>query len=335
VRKTYASPASFNNHLGVPLSILGAPLDSEVIVLEMGTNQPGDIAPLTRLAWPSVALITAIGPSHLAGLGSIEGVAAAKAEIFDGLTHDGLVVLSTMDRWSAQLASQQSAVGRRVVRFGRDGDLALTCAPTVHASGTTEGLAFTTTDGVSWWLPSKARVVVECSLAAIVIARALGLDDDAIRRGLAHFKQPVMRQQRRRLHGDVLLVDDSYNANPLSVTAALQQLAEDGVGRRRIAVLGEMRELGTEHERLHAEVGRCAAGCANQLWVIGDDAHAMADAARNAGCVVMPFGLASEAASAIAEHVKDGDVILVKGSRAMALEAICDALRQQRPEAAA
>lgn len=333
-----ASPASFNNHLGVPLSILAAPAETRSLILEMGTNQPGDIQPLTRLAWPEIALITTIGPSHLERLGSVEGVARAKAEIFCGLAHGGLAVLSSGDPHSLGLAAEQLAAGRRVRTFGRGappagvaGHLGLDGQPALTTlDDGRDALAFRTADGARWRLPGRNLVAVDSALATITIARELGLADAQIADGLLAFRGLPMRQQLRLLRGGVLLIDDAYNANPISMGAALEQLQLDGRGRRKLAVLGEMGELGEAGARYHAELGARAASCADFVWSVGPGAAPLAAAAAPR-VPTRQSGDSDEVAAQIDQVIQDGDVVLVKGSRTVGLERVVNALVALRP----
>lgn len=335
--RTAASPGSYNNHLGVPLSILGAPPDTEYLVLEMGMNAPGEISALTRLAWPDVGVITSVGPAHLEKLGSVEGVAAAKAEIFEGLAPGGLAVLPAGCEHTRKVERTLRDAGRRVRTFGPGGDLAIATVARGPGPGgrageaPTDGLSVSTSDGVRWWIPGRSRAAATCALAAITVARALGVDDAQIAAGLATFSPLPMRQRYLELAAGVIAIDDCYNANPLSMQAALEQLGFEGAGRRRVAVLGQMCELGSASAHWHALVGKAAGQAAHVVWAVGEESRPLAAAAAAEGADVRYGATAAEVALHLGEAVRAGDAVLVKGSRAVALESVTAALERMFP----
>ena len=320
---TSASPGSFNNHLGVPLSMLMARRSTKYLVLEMGTSNPGEISSLSLLARPDMAIITNVGPGHLEGLGDLDGVARAKREILDGLSEDGPVVLSADDSHSRHLASERKA-GRPVHTFGKVGELSV-----VRKLRTQSGLVIETNDSARWRLGLQGGPAVHSALAAITAARVLGLDDETISRGLTRYVPLEMRLETFQLEGGVTLLNDVYNANPLSVGAAVDYLVELAGSRRKVVVLGEMLELGKERLQWHEAVGRRTAHLVDLVWAVGQSARQTAVGA----CGISKTRISkntAEVVSRIAEVVRDGDVVLIKGSRGMKMEQVSASLIEDR-----
>lgn len=309
VLKTHANE---NNLIGLPLTLLRLTGDAAVVVLEMGMNAPGEIARLTEIATPDVGLITNIGPAHLEGLGSIAGVAAAKHELFAGMRPAAAIAVNMDDEWVVRGAAQFA--GRRI-EFGRGRAVA---ARAVDDRGF-DGVAFTLQiDARS--APVRLRMAgrhnVQNALGAAALAHGLGIDIDVIAAGLAAAEPPPMRMQVMRLANGVTVVNDAYNANPASTEAALDTIAR--TGGRAIAVLGEMRELGTESAALHRRVGAYAAACGVRwLLAVGPQAEDIAAGARGAGTglEVSVCADAAGAAALLLARWHPGDAILVKGSR--------------------
>jgi UDP-N-acetylmuramoyl-tripeptide--D-alanyl-D-alanine ligase len=301
-----------NNLIGLPLTLLRLSGDEAVAVLEMGMNAPGEIARLTEIAVPDVGLITNVGPAHLEGLGSIAGVAAAKGELFAGMRAQAQIAVNMDDAWVVRVAA--AFPGRRI-EFGDGREVA---ASAVDDRGF-DGLAFTLHVGARR-APVRLRLAgrhnVQNALGAAAVAHALGIDVDAIAAGLAAAEPPKMRMQVVRLANGVTVVNDAYNANPASAEAALDALAR--TPGRAIAVLGEMRELGSDSEALHRQVGAYAAACGVRwLLAVGPQAEALAAGAR-AAATDIEVTVCADAASAAAlllARWQAGDAILVKGSR--------------------
>ncbi len=321
---TSASPGSFNNHLGVPLSILMAGRDARYLVLEMGTSNPGEISALSRLARPDLAMITNIGPGHLDGLGDLDGVARAKREILDGLAADGQIVLSADDAHSRELTVTLRESGRCVYTFGKSGDLRV-----VDQVRVGQGMQLKTNDGARWYLGACRGPELQSALGAIIAARALGVDDATIARGLARYEPLPMRMERFELAGGVTLINDTYNANPLSVGAAVDYLAELAGGRRTVAVLGEMLELGAQRQAWHESVGRRTGQRIDLVWGVGPSASYTARGASDTAWTCLSMDT-EDVTSRIAGAVKDGDVVLIKGSRRMQMERVSAALISAR-----
>jgi len=291
-RRVHASRANFNTEIGLPLELLRAPEDTEVLVLEMGMRGPGQIAELAAIAEPDVGVITALGPVHLELMGSMEAIAAAKAE----LLRDVRVAIVPVDE---PLLDGLLGSGK-VVRFGPGGDV-----------------DFDALDGLELGLASAH--MRRNALAALAAARAVGVSPS----GAVDVELSAMRGQRTETAGGVVVVDDCYNANPLSMRAALDDLAGSD-GGRRVAVLGDMLELGPTERELHREIGaHAAASGVDVLVTVGPLAAEMGPAF---GGEVVAVPDAAAAAEAVRTLVRPGDVVLVKASRGVRLEAVTAAL---------
>jgi UDP-N-acetylmuramoyl-tripeptide--D-alanyl-D-alanine ligase len=318
------SPKSFNNDIGVPLTIFPADPGHDYLVLELGTNHPGEIKTLTHMALPDVAVITMCSAEHLEFLGDLLGVRRENASIIDGLSPKGLLVVHGDD---PQLLEAVGAYPRqRTVRFGfsTDNDL---YASEVQCSQ--EGVRFRLNGRREVFVPLLGRHTACNSLAAIAVARRLGLDEEQIIAALASATGPEMRLQLQEV-GPVQVLNDAYNANPASMKAAVDTLCTLPA-RRRVAVLGDMREMGQSAQRLHEEIGDYLAGCAVDLLVcVGQHAALIAAAAQRSGCtaIIRCFADATTAAAAMPRLVRQGDLVLLKGSRAMHLEQIALALAE-------
>jgi UDP-N-acetylmuramoyl-tripeptide--D-alanyl-D-alanine ligase len=299
-RRVHASRENFNTEIGLPLELLRAPDDAEVLVLEMGMRGPGQIAELAAIAEPDVGVITAIGPVHLELLGSLEAIAAAKAELLAGVR---VAIVPAGE----QLLEPHLPAAARIVRFGPGADVG------------DEALA-------ALELPFSSAHMRRNAMAAVAAARAVGVEPA----GRVEVELSAMRGQRIERPDGVVVVDDCYNANPLSMRAALDDLAAQSPTGRRIAVLGDMLELGPDERALHREVGaHAAASGVDVLVTVGELAREMgpAFAASNgaAGRVVAAPDAAAAAAE-VRELVGPGDVVLVKASRGVRLEAVTEAL---------
>jgi len=319
--RTLKSEGNFNNLIGLPLTLLQLRGDEAVAVLEMGMNQFGEIARLTEIARPDYAVITNVGPAHLAGVGgTLAGVARAKGELFAGLSADATIAVNLDDEWVRRLAASFHG---RTVTFGYGGEV---CA---------DAIADFADDGVAFDLRIDAQVAtvrlrvvgphnVQNALAAAAVAHAMGLPLDLIVRGLEAAPGPAMRMQVTRLPNGVHVINDAYNANPSSVEAAL--LALRRFSGRRVVVLGEMRELGDEARRAHQAVGeRAAVLGVDELFLMGALADAMAAGARAGGMradAIHVCASHAEVADGVVARWRPGDAVLVKGSRGMRMEEV-------------
>ncbi len=317
---------NLNNLIGLPLMLFKLTSEHRWAVLEMGMSEFGEIDRLAEIAGPSVGIITNAYPAHLASMGSVEGVARAKGELFLRLPHDGTAVFNADD---PLIAACPVPDGVTRVGFGLHG--AAVTATDFSGRGW-EGQAFTLT------LPEWSQRVelhafglhnVYNALAAAATARSLGISGELIVSGLASFRPYDKRFQLENL-GRIILVDDSYNANPASMAAALLTLRELKGEGRVIAVLGDMLELGEETVAAHRDLGRLAATCADRLYLMGEQAAAVAAAAADAGVPAEEIVVATDHGVIVDDILKDhmdGDCILVKGSRGMRMDLVAAALR--------
>ncbi len=305
-----ASARSHNNRLGTCLTILNAAFDSEVLVSEVGMSEPGEIDARCAMLEPACAVITAIGEAHLERLGSIEAIAREKAQIADRLGGDGLLVMPAgcpvLERFVRTDAS--------VVRVGKDLIIE-------QVDELDEGVRFRI-DGRWFGVPMIGAHNARNAACAVAVGRWFGLDDGQIDEGLARVRAPEMRMQPLTV-GSVRVIHDAYNANPSSMRAALAALAARE-GGRRVCVLGDMLELGEASDRLHEEVGELAGDCGVDLAILVGPAMARAAGplrARGVPCEVFEDS-DDEAMRTIAGMIREGDLVLVKGSRGMRMERV-------------
>jgi len=333
--ETHASAASYNNHWGVPLSLALMPQSATFGVFEIGMNHAGEITPLTRLVRPHVAIVTTIAPVHLEFFGTLEKIADAKAEIFLGLEPDGAAVLNADNAQFAHLKKAAQAAGvKRIVAFGeREKADARLLKVSLQAETSTVQASILGRD-VTYKLGAPGRHVVENSLAVLAAAQLLGADLALAALALAELKAPVGRGERVTLDlpgGAVLLIDESYNANPTSMRAALALLGQvpvKGMGRR-IAVLGDMLELGPDGAALHADLADAVIGNAVDLvFCSGVLMRSLWDAlpsGRRGGYADTSAALEPEVLGAIAAN----DAVMIKGSLGSRMGPIVKALKRR------
>jgi UDP-N-acetylmuramoyl-tripeptide--D-alanyl-D-alanine ligase len=312
-RRTVASRANFNTEIGVPLEILAAPADTEVLVLEMAMRGAGQIAELAAVAEPDVGVIVSIGPVHLELLGTIEAIAAAKAELIAALKPSGTAVLPADE----PLLEPHRRTDLRTITFGDSGDVRLIRSEAELVEIDLDGRP------VVLEVPFRQAHLRRNLLPAAAAALAVGV----LPSGRVELELTAGRGQHVALPGGVTLIDGCYNANPMSTRAALEDLEQTAVrrpGARSVAVLGDMLELGPSARDFHLKLGEAAARSGVELLVtVGPLAAAMAE--RYDG-EVRTLPDAATAAEVVPELVRPGDVVLVKGSLAVGLEAVCRAL---------
>jgi len=312
---------NFNNHVGLPRTILEATSADEIGVWEIGMNHPGEIATLAKVAAPDVAIITNIGVAHIEFMGSREKIAEEKAALAEAVGADGTIILNADDLFTKTIASR---VRRKVILAGTNSGSIQ--AAEITQSGT--GTDFTILEGAHRCraqLSVPGLHMVQNALLAVAAGRAFGLSLEECAAELVAAPLTRARSQIKDI-GGVQFLDDSYNANPDSMKAALRTLVELDADGKRIAVLGEMRELGDQSERGHREVGETAAALKiDQLIAIGDIAAAIADAAGQAGLRKTTIVKStSEAAEVLGEIAAPGDLVLIKGSRAARTEEVIE-----------
>ncbi|WP_260482509.1 UDP-N-acetylmuramoyl-tripeptide--D-alanyl-D-alanine ligase [Sphingomicrobium flavum] len=325
--RTHCSVKSYNNHTGVPLSLARMPRDSRYAVLEMGMNHAGEISQLTRLVRPHIAVITAIAPAHIENLGTIEAIADAKAEIFDGLEEGGTAIVPEDSPQRDQLLKAAKGKAQTVLTFGsREADAAL-----VHAVDARSGGSLVTARlrerEVTYTIAQRGGHWVTNSLAVMAAVEAAGGDVAQAGLALADMEGLKGRGERHVIDvdgGEALLIDESYNANSASMVATLQALAkEDG---RKVAVLGAMKELGAESARLHADLaGPIRDAGVEQLVLVGNE-MAPLEAALAGAIPLARVESAAKATDAAKAIIRPGDAILVKASNSVGLAKLVDAL---------
>jgi len=326
---TVATRGNFNNEIGVPLTVLRAAPETKHLVLEMGARGVGHIAYLCRLAPPDIAAVVNVGTAHIGEFGSREAIAEAKGEIVESLTAEGTAVLNADDQLVAAMASR--TIGK-VVTFGDGGNLRARDVSTDDLDRPSFDLQWRGS-GATVHLAQIGRHQIENALAAAAMALVKGLDLDAVVDGLTDARPPSRWRMELHERADgTAVINDAYNANPESMAAALAVLhgIRGRAGRRTIAVLGEMLELGEVAVSAHRSVGDDAAAAeVDVLLTLGDMAAHMAAAATEhrgwQGEAIVTAGRA-EAVEWLRQNVSAGDVVLVKASRGAALEHVAEAL---------
>ncbi len=341
----HAAEASFNNHWGVPLTLARMPADTDFAVIEIGMNHPGEIAPLARLARLHAALITTVAPAHLAAFDGIEGIAREKASILDGLEPGGIAVLPADLATTPILTARAEALGARQILFGTAPGVDFRLLDITLARDTTVVQAEVAGKPLLFKVHSAGRHFAMNGLGALAVAHALGVDLAEAALSLGQWRPPAGRGMRERIvldlvddHLSIDLIDDAYNANPASLAAALDVLGAaevaDGIGRvtrgRRVAVLGDMLELGPDEAALHAAVARhpmigaidrihCVGPLMRHLW------NALPREKRG------DWAKDAVEMAARAHTLADaGDVLLVKGSKSSRVSLVVDAIRKLR-----
>lgn len=322
---------NFNNHVGLPRTILDANAEHEIAVWELGMNHAGEIAALAAIAQPNAGIITNIGIAHIEFLGSQEAIAQEKGMLAEAIGADGIVILNADDPFTDSIARRTRA---KVIRAGIN-------SGALHATDirqSASGAEFTILEGAHRCraqLPVAGLHMVQNAMLAVAAGRAFGLSLEECAAGLASAPLTKARLQLRELNG-VQFLDDSYNANPDSMKAALRTLVELETEGRRIAVLGQMGELGVESERGHRSVGEAAASFRiDQLITVGEFGATIADAARKAGLQnVTNVPTTEDAAESLARTASPGDLVLVKGSRSARMERVLEEFSKMQPVAA-
>ena len=333
--RVHRSVKSYNNHTGVPLSLARMPRDAEYAVLEMGMNNKGEIATLTRLVRPHVALVTAIAPAHIENLGSEEAIADAKAEIFEGLEPDGIAIIPNDTPHRDRLVRAARRHADRIVTFGSgDADV-----HALHAVSADNGGSLITAalldSAVTFTISQRGEHWVSNALAVLAAIEAVGGDIGLAGLALADLGGLAGRGKRYQVSvdgGEALLIDESYNANPASMAATLKSLGSESEVRRRIAVLGPMRELGEHGESLHAGLApSIIAAHVDQLVLVGADMRPL-EYALDGQVPVTRVDDAGAAADALSRMLRPGDAVLVKASNSVGLSRVIERLTKASAE---
>lgn len=330
-RRVHATKGNFNNLLGVPLTLFAAEPEDEVLVIEMGMNHAGELERISACARPDVAVITNVGTSHIGNLGSREGIARAKAEVVGGMRHEGPVeptlVMHADDDFTALIESEYCVPhGVSVLRVGgRDGSLVARDVVLDENGLASMSLVFADGTSLPGELSLPGEAMVEDALSAMGVAETLKLPREASLAAISSMKPTRLRVEIAQTERSARIINDSYNASPSSMAAALNLLCSMACSGRRIAVLGEIGELGDMSDRLHAMVGAYAA--AKQLDMLcvvgGQAADSLVDGARTMGFSddrLSRFATAAEAARVLVPVLETDDLVLVKASRSVGLE---------------
>ena len=325
----HRSVKSYNNHTGVPLSLARMPAQTSFGVFEMGMNHSGEIAALTRLVRPHVALITALAPAHIENLGSMEGIAGAKAEVFEGLEPGGTAILPFDSPYCGRLAQAAAKHASTIVTFGRGEGADVRARDVIQLEHGTMVSAILPGVELNFTLSQPGDHWVSNALAVLAAVQALGGDLAAAGLALGEMQGLKGRGERHTIAlkagGTALLIDESYNANSASMKATLSVLGAEPVARR-IAVLGEMRELGDNSAALHAELADPVVAANVDVALLVGSGMAPLAKALEGRTEVFHVPDAATALDTILPLLRDGDAILIKGSNAVGLGRVVDAL---------
>jgi UDP-N-acetylmuramoyl-tripeptide--D-alanyl-D-alanine ligase len=318
----HRSVKSYNNHTGVPLSLARMPRGAEFAVLEMGMNHAGEIRGLVAQVRPHLALITAIAPAHIENLGSEEAIADAKAEIFEGLEPDGIAIIPNDTPYRGRLVKAARRHADRIITFGSgDADVHAIHAVTAETGGSLISAALLERE-LTFTISQRGEHWVSNALAVLAAVEAIGEDVAVAALALADLGGLKGRGERHVIEldgGELVLIDESYNANPASMAATLKSLGAEREAKRRIAVLGPMRELGEHSGALHAGLAPAVVDAhVDRLILIGDEMRPLAE--KVVGTI--SFDLVSsvdEATDALMQMIAPGDTVLVKASNSVGL----------------
>jgi len=330
--KVHRSVKSYNNHTGVPLSLARMPRDVDFAVLEMGMNNAGEIRALVAQVRPHVALITTIAPAHIENLGSEEAIADAKAEIFDGLEPHGIAILPNDTPHRDRLLKAARHKAERIITFGTgDADVHAVHAVAAEGGGSLISAALLERE-LTFTISQPGEHWVTNALGVLAAVEAVGADVALAGLALADMGGLKGRGQRHRIAvqgGEILLIDESYNANPASMAATIGSLgAEKGVARR-IAVLGPMRELGAHSDDLHAGLAPAILSAhVDRLILIGDEMRPL-DEALDGSVAVDRVASVEEATDRLRQMVHPGDAVLVKASNSVGLAKLVESMAKE------
>ena len=330
--KVHRSVKSYNNHTGVPLSLARMPRDVEYAVFEMGMSNKGEIAALTRQVRPHVALITAIAPAHIENLGSEEAIADAKAEIFEGLEGEGIAIVPNDTAHRDRLVRAARRRADRIITFGSgDADVHAIHAVGAEGGGSLISAALLERE-LTFTISQRGEHWVSNSLAVLAAIEAVGADVGLAGLALADMVGLKGRGQRHVIEldgGELLLIDESYNANPASMAATLKSLGSERDAARRIAVLGPMRELGEHSDALHAGLAPALLSAhVDRLILIGEEMRPL-ELALNGRIQVEHVSTVEEATVALRRLAQPGDAVLVKASNSVGLAKLVESMAKE------
>ncbi len=315
------SQKSFNNFIGVPVTIFEIENKHQYGVLEMGTNAPGEIRRLSEIGAPDIAVIVNVSKTHLEGLGCIEGVALAKGEILESLRKDGVFVYNVDNPWCVKIANGFKG---NAISFGFSPQAHIRCTDVRKKD---KGYVFVVNGRLEIYIPIPGYHNISNCLASFAVCLALGHDIYGLKDVFSSFDLPQMRIEQQRI-GRITLINDAYNANPESVRAALQYLSEMNAKGRKVFICGDMLELGSESFQLHREIGETVASLnIDLLWTVGAHASEIAEAAKVSGMPerrVVSFKEVTDIAASEINEFRENDMVLIKGSRGMHMENIIE-----------
>jgi UDP-N-acetylmuramoyl-tripeptide--D-alanyl-D-alanine ligase len=326
---TLSSRGNFNNEIGLPLTLLKLDYVHKCVVVELGMNAPGEIARLGEICMPDIGVITNIGPAHLKGVGSLEGVMHAKGELLDKIKDGGAAILNADDHRVLNLAGKASTT---VIFFGTSDEASIQAETIIE---TDHGISFTLVlpeETITIDLKIPGIFMVSNALAAAAVGYKLGLSAKEIKTGLEDFKPVGGRMNILHTGSGINLIDDTYNANPGSMEAALKTLSTLKKNNRGIFIIGDMFELGKHAEQMHEEIGALAAGSdVSMLYATGEFAETVAAGAASGGMESGNIftGTKKEIIDNLTGRLRPNDWVLVKGSRAMKMEKIVEELMRK------
>jgi UDP-N-acetylmuramoyl-tripeptide--D-alanyl-D-alanine ligase len=313
------SRKSFNNFIGVPLTIFDTDFTQDFCVVEMGTNAPGEIRRLSDIIFPDFTILTNISYAHLEGLGSIEGVANAKAEFIENMAGNGVLITNADDDWCNRIANRFNG---KVISFGFNKSADIKAS---NVKRNDSGFVFTVNDSFTVKLSVLGKHNIYNAMAAIAICNAVGISMENICDKFIDFKLPPMRMEKQ-VCGDIVVINDGYNSNPSSMSAALEEFSQLTTPGRKILVCGDMLELGNYAESLHREIGaKVAKADIDVLWTVGSFSRFVAEEAIANGMPeekIRSCETSEEVSSLVASKLQKNDTVLIKGSRGMKLENI-------------
>ncbi len=313
------SRKSFNNLVGVPLTIFDVNATMDFCVVEMGTNATGEIRRLSEIILPNFTILTNISPTHLEGLGSIEGVANAKSEFIDNMADGGVLITNADDDWCNRIANRFKG---EVISFGFNKNANIKVSNVKRSS---TGFVFTVNGSIKVNLPIIGRHNVYNALAVMAMCEAVGISMEDVCNRFVDFKLPSMRMEKH-VCGDMVVINDGYNSNPSSMSAALEELSQMDVPGRKVIICGDMLELGNYTEKLHKEIGaKIANDNIDFLWTVGPFSRFVAEEAIANGMSpdkIRSCETSEEVCSFVPSQLRKDDTVLIKGSRKIKLECV-------------
>ncbi len=313
------SRKSFNNLIGVPLTIFETETAHDFCIVEMGTNAPGEIKRLSEIIFPDFAILTNISNAHLEGLENIEGVASAKSEFIENMAEDGTLITNADDDWCNQIADRFNG---KVISFGFNQSADIKAS---NVKRNDSGFVFTVNDSLTVNLPVFGKHNIYNALAVIAMCDTVGVGIEVICDKFMDFKLPPMRMEKQ-ICGGIVVVNDGYNSNPSSMSSALDEFSQLITSGRKVLICGDMLELGNYAERLHKEVGaKVADANIDVLWAVGPLSRFVAEEAIANGMPrenILSCETSEEMCSFVASQLKKDDTVLIKGSRRVKLESV-------------